>query len=529
MLHVGCASTPKTPPANPPTSANVGQTTIVAIAPQQAAECSTTLPKFLGLPGLAKGVGGVLHRIGSRLLNGLDLTGRFPGLQPQPPVLPLTDPANLEPDAPPAVQAAAEIKAEEDAAPQKVMAIRYLATLGCGGCYEKVEDALLEGLNDCTEEVRYEAARALQCKPECGCKFCSSPTCCSAKVRKKLEELTLCDKEPSARVRRVARLSLACCSSKPFTEEAIPREGPPGQNGSEQKSLLTDSVAESNLFDGMQLFYFESMLAPASTGDMVLANVNGEPIYESQVLPILERNIGSDVARSQALQQPAERRKALAQSLYRAIDWKIVEHAAKQEVSQASASSSSAPFSPEELQMWFSKRSQVDPWVTPEQVAAYYAIHRQKYIQPARIRWEKLAVDMERSGSREKANAIATFLRNKAMGGKSEPPPGFSREMVSNQTFDWTEFGMVFPENVRKALQSMQVGQMSLPMEIDNQLCIVRVLERENESMIPLPNVAQQIQAEILSQRKRDAEARTLGQLRMQSQVWTVFDNPTGK
>ena len=158
----GCASAPKPASPLPPTSAAVGNnTTIVAIASTPVAS-SCTLPQFLGLPGIGKGVGGVLHRLGSRLLTELDLTGRFPGLQPMPPVLPLTDPANLKENAPPAVQAAAAIKNEEDAAPQKIMALRYLATLGCGGCYDKVEDALLEGMSDCTEAVRYEAVKALQ-------------------------------------------------------------------------------------------------------------------------------------------------------------------------------------------------------------------------------------------------------------------------------------------------------------------------------------------------------------------------------
>ena len=58
---------------------------------------------------------------------------RFPGLEAKPPVLAITDPANLGEDASPAVQAAAKVKAEEDGAQQKIKALRYLATIGCGG------------------------------------------------------------------------------------------------------------------------------------------------------------------------------------------------------------------------------------------------------------------------------------------------------------------------------------------------------------------------------------------------------------
>ena len=85
---------------------------------------------------------------------------RFPGLEAKPPLLAITDPANMTEDSPPAVKAAAEIKAQEDQAAQKIKALRYLATIGCGGCYPDVEDAFLAALDDCTEEVKeaFEAA-----------------------------------------------------------------------------------------------------------------------------------------------------------------------------------------------------------------------------------------------------------------------------------------------------------------------------------------------------------------------------------
>ena len=55
--------------------------------------------------------------------------GKCQLLKKKPPLKPLADAANLESQNP-AIKAAAEIKAEEDLAPQKVKAIRYLATIG---------------------------------------------------------------------------------------------------------------------------------------------------------------------------------------------------------------------------------------------------------------------------------------------------------------------------------------------------------------------------------------------------------------
>ncbi len=516
---VGCASAVKSPKPTPPTSAAVGNnTTIVAIAPAaSASNCS--LPEFLGLPSLAKGTGGILQRLGSRLLSGLDLTGRFPGLQPQPPVLPITDPANMEEGAPPAVQAAAEIKQEEDAAPQKIMAIRYLATLGCGGCYEKVEDALLEGMSDCTEEVRFEAVKAIQCKPECGCKFCSSPSCCSAKVRKRLLELTTCEKEPSARIRRVARMALACCNSKPLEEDDIPREGPPAPAA--DLAFTTNSLS-SPFFDGIQLVSFEHAAIPSQAGDMILARVNGEPVFESQILPLVEARLRSGDALN--ANDPTVRRKQLNVETTRVIDWKLIGQQTRNEVRMAAAGMDPPTLSPQEIQAWFARRIQIAPDVSSQELLAYYEINRERYRVPMKLRWEQISVLVNECSNRESANRIAAFLRNRALGVLIEPPTDFSKDKIETEIHPWTEITSVDLAPLRSALRNLQPGQVSQAIDAHEKLHLLRVLERQEEGYLPLPVVVDRIRIEILSERKRTAELRLIGQLRSQSQIWTVFD-----
>jgi hypothetical protein len=159
------------------------------------------------------------------------LAGLLDGLGP---VLPLTDPANLSDSAPATVQAAADIAAQEAQAAQKIAALRFLATIGCRGCYEGVEEAFIAGLEDCTEEVRYEAAKAIRDTTTNHCQMCNSDKCCSEKIQQKLREMAYetddsgCPKEPSDRVRRQARLALAECGPAPAAPQpAPPPEGPP--------------------------------------------------------------------------------------------------------------------------------------------------------------------------------------------------------------------------------------------------------------------------------------------------------------
>ena len=246
MFSGGCASVHQNEATTTQTSATAGDTTIVAIAPAARTPCSVF--DLLGINQAGKHIGGAICKTVDCARNRLGM--RFPGLEATPPLLAITDPANLSEDSPPAVQAAAKIKQEEDAAPQKIKAIRYLAQIGCGGCYPDVEDALLAALEDCTEEVRYEAVLAIRETTGKHCTFCKEKACCGPKIQKKLGEMVYnmdemgCFEEASERVRRQARLALAACGpavttvtpleqvptgpEAPPVSPVLPDEGPSG-------------------------------------------------------------------------------------------------------------------------------------------------------------------------------------------------------------------------------------------------------------------------------------------------------------
>lgn len=519
MAVFGCAASRPSPPApTPPTSAKAGDTTIVAIAPAKGT--GMTLPEFLGINKLGSGIGGVFQRIGSRIVNGLDLQGRFPGLQPTPPLLSITDPSNLEADQPPAVQAAAEVKQEEDQAPQKVMAIRYLATLGCGGCYEKVEDALLEAMSDCTEEVRYEAVKALQCRPDCGCRYCSSPSCCSAKIRKRLEELTQCEKEPSARIRRMARLALACCNTKPLEDEEEPREGPPAEKESSPTSTASD-YRPKHRFEDIHLVSFQQ-LSQEQMGDMLLAEVNGEPIFESQITPLINAKL-EKLGTSLSTGPVVNRNLILQNELRRVIEWKLLEQSARQEVRLASATTSTQ-VSPSEVELWFTKNLPLDHFVSATEISSFYEVNMPRYQSPTKVRWEKVSISVELSGSLDAATRIATFLTHKANGTPVAPPSEMNADCVETEIFGWTDLGDDMPSRLAMPLSQLPVGAVSQIIQEKGNLILLRVLERRDAEKLPLSAVAESIRQEILQQRRETAEAKLIEQLRGRSRIWTVFD-----
>jgi hypothetical protein len=260
----GCAA-PVVPPAVPATPADLfktttaGDTTVVAVAPPSSECCPPpTVWDILGVTQCTNNARACCGTLSAQLAFCFPGLGSF--LEPTPPLLPLTDPANLASDVP-AISKAAEIKAEEDLAPQKIAALRYLATIGCGGCYKSVEDAFIAALGDCTEVVRYEAVKALRDTSTCACQFCNKEACCSEKIQKKLREMAEgvdengCPKEMSDRVRRQARLALAECGPPPpeaaaapaqtESPEEGPTEGPAApENGSPEEPPAADPTRD---------------------------------------------------------------------------------------------------------------------------------------------------------------------------------------------------------------------------------------------------------------------------------------------
>jgi len=202
-----------------------------------------------------------IHKIQDALINP---RGNHPKWERKPALKQIADPANQE-SPNPVIKAAAKAKADADLAPQKIKAIKYLATLCCGCAKNKAEikAALMAALDDCTEEVRYQAALALcQCAGD-PCTTCNGGSCCDANIMNKLLKVSEgkdaqgCWEEPSARVRAVAANALSACQQvhRPTAAKGeVPRKGevppfepeaaPGGEKTPEPKKLKLPTSTE---------------------------------------------------------------------------------------------------------------------------------------------------------------------------------------------------------------------------------------------------------------------------------------------
>lgn len=222
--------------------------------------------------------------------------GFFPEKERKPPRLRIADPKNLE-SPNPLLKNAAEIKADQDLAPQKIKALKFLATVACGCEPTKVEEAILKGLTDCSAEVRAEAIKTVLatagmpvCDPEdprnkkkcriigackkcktkgcescgysgfaecgeesCGCQPCGA--CCTEAIQKQLKKMAEhqldngCWFEPVAENRELAAQAMIACppipEKKPVKDPIIKPETPtPAGEGDEGDDSDSDEAKE---------------------------------------------------------------------------------------------------------------------------------------------------------------------------------------------------------------------------------------------------------------------------------------------
>jgi hypothetical protein len=615
MLVTGCISTtppaPATPAAPlPPTTAANG-TTVNVSTPTQPCCPHETLWQFLGVTGGAKLIGGIIERIRNRL------GSVFPGLESKPPILAITDP-KMAASSNPAEAAAAGAKADEDAAPQKIKAIRYLATLGCAGCYPGIEDALLESLDDCTEEVRWEAAKALRELSGKPCSTCKIKSCCSPKVLKKLDEVANkmekgCYKESSARVRREARLALGGCGGTPPASSGTPQEGPtegppaaepkpvtasetssgganfqmadngpaatkaqavssnssrrrakPGQSnvplipadddcgcGQTQSVVVqttpaakiarssgtptrAPSAVSSNSAtapDAAPHFAKPSNVSVIRSSGAVLAEVNGELVFESEVAPEVDRqlaNLGSTVSVDEKLRQrPAYIRRELA----KVVDRKLLCQEARRSSPNVAQTAFDTPDGDESAiaTAWLKENLRVDETVSEVQLAACYRANMPMFRRPAEVRYEQLMAPMEKFSSRDEARSAIEYVRNRALG-IPQPPFGASRmKAVEAKTVDWTRKDQVPSPTLAKTLFTLPIGAISEVIEDEDGWRVLRVLERQVAGPAPLELVVEEVRRQIIKERREYLQESYLRQLRSRARIWTAFDPASSK
>ena len=370
-------------------------------------------------------------------------------------------------------------------------------------------------------------------------------------MRKKLDEVANgkdaadCFKEPSERVRRMARMVLAACGGYQPGDSPVPTEGPtpappaaiegptpapalglpppdgaapPAAPAAAPGSSASTEPAHLRGLSPVQLVSFEQAATTASAYDPAVARIDGEPIFESRVLPWAEAEAARRRAAGAVIDGPAFAR-ILAEQVERAVDARLFLLQAHRE--SAAAGRPPGPLGPDEVEHWLRRKLAVDPYVSVAETEAYHRAHRDRFRAPAQVRWEQISTSVAEAGSRERALELMKYFRDR-IAGVDVDPPAVDLRAAFTTTYDYTPLDRIEPAIVAGAAATLPVGAAGAVLEERGEFFLVRVLDRRPGAEPPFDELAGRIRSEITARRRREAEAALLAQLRREHEVWTA-------
>ena len=177
---------------------------------------------------------------------------------------------------------------------------------------------------------------------------------------------------------------------------------------------------------------------------------------------------------------------------------------------------------------WKEKNASDPREVSHEDMLDYYRAHQADYRIPARVRWEQLAALDSKTGSEAESYSFVGKLGNEVWQGaafeavakRSSHGPTASQ----GGKYDWTARGNLRSEVLEEAIFSLPVGRLSQRIRDADGCHIVRVIERQDEQMVPFQEVQEEIRDKIKAGRSKAALEKYLAQLRDEFPVWSIFD-----
>jgi hypothetical protein len=165
----------------------------------------------------------------------------------------------------------------------------------------------------------------------------------------------------------------------------------------------------------------------------------------------------------------------------------------------------------------------------------YYRAHQADYDFPAQVRWEELTVRKSRFAQPAEAFAAIAEMGNEVWRRAAAVPGGVRGpafvEMAKARSdglnakdggqYGWTPKGALKTTAIDEALFTLQVGQMSWPLESDTAFHIVRVLERKEAGRKSFADVQGDIREKLKEERFQVAVTKYLDKLHETTRVWT--------
>jgi parvulin-like peptidyl-prolyl isomerase len=180
-------------------------------------------------------------------------------------------------------------------------------------------------------------------------------------------------------------------------------------------------------------------------------------------------------------------------------------------------------------QQWLQQQvKKDDETFTPEEIFNYYRQHTAEFEHTARVKWEELMVRKSRHPRRDEAVGLLGHLGNQVLDGAKLNEVARTGSEGSTARggglHDWTSKGSLVSETLENAIFSLPVGQLSQIIETDLGYHIVRVVERQDQSITPFAEAQVEIRNKIVRQRKKKQMDDYLAKLHDRTPIWTKYD-----
>lgn len=362
---------------------------------------------------------------------------------------------------------------------------------------------------------------------------------------------------------------LAGCAGKTLVDDnPVFTEAPPRRSLTNQSTIA--DAAEKKPPSVVQTVSQESSDAPILTGNSVVAEVNGTPIFVDDLIGSVRLAVEADTKLSPDEKQ-AILRSQLRPRLANYVDQEIVLQALRQAIPKDKqdliADSLEKPFQDvidniksdqnvttdaelndvladqglsidllresfvriQMVQGYLSTITEVPETVDRVEIVEYYKEHRDDFTSDERVRCQEIVVRFNahggRAGAEERMAEVVRELQQK--GDFAQLAVKYSDALSAEKRGDlgWIQRGSLADKATEEILFELKPGTTTEIFTREDRVEIFRVVDHEVARTAPLQEVQQEIEGRIRQQRRETARETALDDLRARATIVTMFDD----
>ena len=166
------------------------------------------------------------------------------------------------------------------------------------------------------------------------------------------------------------------------------------------------------------------------------------------------------------------------------------------------------------------------------EMLAYYREHIKDYEFKGKVRWQHIAIRFAQHDSKDKARAVFQQAVDELY--KQVPFEEVAKKYsdaptkIDGGVWGWTDQGSLANAKLEKTVWSIPIGLIGGPVENDQEIQLVRVLERTEAGRRPFHEVQNEIEQKIVNSRRQNASSAVLKDLKSRAEIITIFDDRPG-